>query len=198
MVECLEDDELHCVVAHECGHIVCHHVLYHTMARALVIVGSMVFGPLAALAKPVQLALLYWMRRSELSADRAAAVVLRGPRPVVHSFVRLAGGPKSITDEIDLELYAKQTEAYDKLLESDWDRFLQNMVVMDQSHPFLAVRTREISAWCKTPEVRKVMTKLDGFKSARRCGKCGQPVAPRRKTCTFCGAKVTQRAKTKR
>lgn len=198
LVECLEEDELHSVVAHECGHIVCQHVLYHTMAQMLIHLGATVFGPLAALSKPVQLGLLYWVRRSELSADRAAAVVMHGPRPVIHSLVRLAGGPKAITEGINLKLYAQQAEAYDKLLDSRWDQFLQGLVIMNQSHPYLAVRAREITGWCKTKEFRDVMLELDGLKSARRCTKCAQPLAPARKSCTFCGAKVTNGPKTKR
>ena len=31
LLECLEDDELYAVLAHECVHIVCKHVLYHTI-----------------------------------------------------------------------------------------------------------------------------------------------------------------------
>ncbi|MCY3022717.1 MAG: M48 family metallopeptidase [Planctomycetota bacterium] len=198
LVQHLEEEELRSVVAHECGHIVCQHVLYHTMAQMLVRLGAVVFGPLAALSMPVQLALLYWVRRSELSADRAAAVAMRGPLPVIQSIIRLAGGPKAITEDINLELYAKQTESYDKLLESTWDQILQGMVIMAQSHPFMAVRAREITKWCRTPEFRKALLKVDGLKYAARCAKCGQTLAPRRKTCTFCGAKVTGRSKTKR
>lgn len=33
LLEYLDDDEIEAVIAHECGHIACRHVLYHTMAR---------------------------------------------------------------------------------------------------------------------------------------------------------------------
>ncbi len=36
LIECMQEDELKAVLAHECGHIACHHVLYHTMASLLV------------------------------------------------------------------------------------------------------------------------------------------------------------------
>ncbi|MCW8133894.1 MAG: M48 family metallopeptidase [Planctomycetota bacterium] len=152
LAESLDEDEFRTVVAHECGHIACHHVLYHTMARTMIDAGSAVFGPLARLSLPIQLALLYWMRRSELSADRAAAYVMGSDQPVVEVMARLAGGPKSITSEIDLGLYAKQAEAYDTLMESKWDQILQGMVAMSQQHPFLAVRANEIRTWCRSDE----------------------------------------------
>jgi Zn-dependent protease with chaperone function len=97
LVEHLEEREIQTVVAHECGHIACQHTLYHTMAALLAMVGPAIFGPLAALSLPVQLGLRYWARRSELSADRAAAAVMGGAQPVVDSFIRLAGSPARST-----------------------------------------------------------------------------------------------------
>ena len=35
LLECLEDDELYAVLAHECGHIACKHMLYHSMAKII-------------------------------------------------------------------------------------------------------------------------------------------------------------------
>ena len=34
LLEHMEEDEIKAVLAHECGHIACRHVLYHTMASA--------------------------------------------------------------------------------------------------------------------------------------------------------------------
>lgn len=150
LAESLNADEFRTVVAHECGHIACKHVLYHTMARTMIDAGAAIFGPIARLSLPIQLALLYWMRRSELSADRAAAFVMGSDKPVVEVMARLAGGPKSITKNLNLELYAKQAEAYDQLMESKWDQVLQGMMVMSQQHPFLAVRANEIRTWCRS------------------------------------------------
>jgi Zn-dependent protease with chaperone function len=93
------------VVAHECGYIVCHHVLYHTMADMLLTVGAAAFSPVSMLSEPMKLALLYWYRRSELSAERAAAVVLKSAKSVVDLMVRLTGGPKAITGTGNLERY---------------------------------------------------------------------------------------------
>ncbi len=166
LIEHLTPDEVRAVVAHECGHIVCQHVLYHTMAQLFIQLGPVVFGPLAAVSLPLQYALLYWMRRSELSSDRAAAVVMGGARPVVETFVRLAGGPKSMTRDIDLRLYAQQADDYEQLMESDWDRFLVGTVAAQRSHPFHAVRTREIIRWCRTPAFKKACETSSGAELA--------------------------------
>src|ERR1035437_1785618 len=109
LVEYLNDEELIAVLAHECGHIACRHVLYHTMAYLLKM-GADAFGLLGVFTTPVQLALLYWSRLSELSADRAAAVVTGSAKPVVETMIRLAGGPISITSKVDIAEYAAQAD----------------------------------------------------------------------------------------
>ena len=75
LLECLKDDEIYAVLAHECGHIACHHVLYHTMGVFLFNAGSTGLQTYlgdnlitAAILKPIELAFYHWMRSSEISA----------------------------------------------------------------------------------------------------------------------------------
>jgi Zn-dependent protease with chaperone function len=143
LVEYLNDEELNAVIAHECGHIACRHVLYHTMA-GLIKSGADLFGILGMMTTPIQLGLLYWSRRSELSADRAAAAAIGSAQPVIEMMVRLSGGSKSTTGKVDIQEYAAQADAYDTLQESRWDKVLQTVAIAWKSHPFAAVRVREI------------------------------------------------------
>ena len=165
LIESLYEEEIYAVIAHECGHIACQHVLYRTMAMFLIQIGQQIFGPLSLLSVPVQVGLLYWFRRSELSADRAAAVVMGGSKPVVNTIIRLAGGPKSITNDVDLELYMAQSRAFDKLMESGWDSLLQGLIIARQTHPYLSVRAREITRWCSEPDFEKLMKRAKSAKA---------------------------------
>lgn len=189
LLECLAEDEMQAVVAHECGHIACQHTLYHTMATLLIEHGSAIFGPLALLSTPIQLALLYWMRRSELSADRAAAVVMRGSKSVIDVMIRLAGGPRSITGKIDIELYIQQADAYDKLLESQWDQLLQGLAARDDTHPLLSIRTREIIKWCAGEHFQRLVQNLSEEEAAPKCPGCRRRVHDTWKFCNYCGYK---------
>lgn len=189
LLDLMEEDELQAVIAHECGHILCQHTLYRTMAVYVVMFGSQIFGPLAALSMPVQSALFYWMRRSELSADRAAALVMKGPQPVVDTMVRLAGGPKSITSKINMDLYIEQAAAYDKLLESKWDKFLQNFAFRMYEHPVLSLRSREIIKWCESDHFQKILQGLEEKEEAVPvCSACEKPLSENWKFCRHCGA----------
>jgi Zn-dependent protease with chaperone function len=194
LVDALERSELEAVIAHECGHILCRHVLYHTMAAWLARFGAAVLGPLAAASTPVQLALLYWDRRSELSADRAAALAAGSPDPVIATMIRLAGGPKRITGSVNVDRYVEQAETYDKLLESRWDRLLQGVAVMEQNHPFLAVRTKEIRDWCAAGQFSQLVEGLRRAVSSGGCPACGMPLPAGWKFCSHCGAKAAQAA----
>jgi len=189
LVEYLAGEEVNAVIAHECGHIACRHVLYHTMA-SLIKTGADLFGLLGILTTPIELALLYWSRRSELSADRAAAVVMGSPQPVVETMVRLSGGSKSITANVDIREYAAQARAYDALQESNWDKILQNLAIAFQQHPFAAIRVREILKWCDTEHYSRLMENIRLQESGIQCHNCCKAIDPRWTFCKFCGSKI--------
>lgn len=152
IVDSLTEDELKVVIAHECGHILCHHVLYHSLASLLASAGGGVGGlfGLDIISEPLQWALMYWVRRSEFSADRVAAYVMNDEKVVARTMMRLAGGGTRVTEKIDIDLFVKQAEEYNKFMRnSDKSKFLQNWMIKDMSHPYPAVRAAEVIKWFK-------------------------------------------------
>ncbi len=78
LIEHLDREELKSVIGHECGHILCKHVLYKTILITLEEAGYL-FGLIhKGLFLPIYGALQYWSRKSELSADRCASVLVGG------------------------------------------------------------------------------------------------------------------------
>jgi len=189
LVEDLDDAELNAVIAHECGHIVCRHVLYHTMANLLLMGGASFLGVVDSLLTPVKLALCYWHRLSEFSADRAAAAVFGDANPVVTTMIRLSGGPKTLTGKVNIDAYIAQAEAYDKLLESGWDKLLQGLVVLNADHPFPAVRAREIRKWAASEEFERLSRIVRRGGEAFACPKCKVSCEAAWKFCESCGEK---------
>jgi Zn-dependent protease with chaperone function len=189
LVEYCAGEEVDAVIAHECGHIACHHVLYHTMAD-LMKAGADMFGLLGVLTKPIQLALFYWSRRSEFSADRAAAAATGSAKPVIDTMIRLSGGSKAITGEVNVEEYAAQAEAYDHLQESKWDKFLQTTAIATASHPFTSVRVREIMKWCEGEQFHRLIENLKLARTGKQCLHCHQPVEENWKFCKSCGTQL--------
>ena len=197
LLESMTDEELDAVIAHECGHILCRHVLYHTVAN-IIRSGAESLGLLGKMAIPIQFALFYWYRMSELSCDRAAALVT-SPDIVSSTMARLAGGPKSITQNINFEEWAKQADEYEKIRQNGmWNKTLQTLAVMSNDHPFSAVRVREIRNWSQTDIYKKLKNciqngtdmEADESQMPNYCPYCGTPITGDWFFCRNCGTKI--------
>lgn len=188
LLQLLNDEEIDAVIAHECGHIACRHVLYHSLAH-YILSGADNLGVLGLLSIPIQLAILYWERKSELSCDRAGSLVT-SPEVVASTMARLSGGPIDITEKIDLEEWARQADQYDAIRNDGiWNKTLQIYAIAQQNHPFAAVRVREILKWGKSEQYQRLMG-INPTGTARHCPNCGNAVDPAWKFCHFCGNKL--------
>lgn len=189
LLDMMDDEELDAVIAHECGHILCHHVLYHSVAR-MIITGAANRGLLGKLTIPIELAFLYWQRKSELSCDRAGAIVT-SPEVVSRTMARLAAGPKKITEGINMEEWALQADKYDGIWNSNtWNKALQIYAIAQQNHPFSAVRVREILKWGQSLEYQNIKAGLQAAGSTSRCPVCHKPVDGDWTFCKHCGHKL--------
>ena len=187
LVEMMSDEELDAIIAHECGHIMCRHVLYHTVAQWLSS-GIASMGILGKLAVPIEYALLYWYRKSELSADRAASIIT-DPEVVASTMARFSGGPKSITSQIDLHEWASQADEYDKIKNDGlWNKTLQLAVIAGQDHPFTAVRVREILKWAESEQYNMIKNGKFQLEAPEGvCPHCGSAIDKEWKFCRNCG-----------
>lgn len=193
LVEMMSDEELDTVIAHECGHILCRHVLYHTVAD-WISSGLATLGILGKLAIPVQYALCYWSRKSELSADRAASIVT-SPEVVTSVMARLAGGPKNLTSQINMQEWASQADEYERIQNANlWSKTLQMAAIAGLDHPFSAVRVREILKWGESEQYQILKnggstTSQEGS-SGRICPRCGSLVDDDWRFCRNCGQQL--------
>jgi Zn-dependent protease with chaperone function len=183
IVDMMSEDELRAVIAHECGHIACHHMLYHTLAQILSNATGFLEA-LASLAAPVHYALMYWQRKSELSCDRVAAYIT-GPQTATSMLSRLAGGPIGITSKLNLVELAEQADLYDAFCKTGlWNKALQTYAVLDQDHPFTSVRVRELLKWTNTTQYKSLAT------SKQICPHCYQAIDDDWRFCQHCGKEL--------
>ena len=155
MLEVLDHDEVESVLAHEVGHILSGHVLYRTLLL-LIMQLAMFRYPIAGLALlPILWALLEWYRKSELSCDRAALLAVQDKEIVMSSLMKLAGGTRGET--LDLDEFIAQSEEYREggdLLDSVY----KVLNVIGATHPFSVVRVAELRDWIDTGAYDKIMT----------------------------------------
>lgn len=186
LVEMMNEEEIDAVLAHECGHIACHHVLYHSIARILISCAD-ALGVLGNFSLPIQFALFYWERKSELSCDRAASIVT-SPQTVTSVMARLAGGSKSITANVNMEEWAKQADEYEKIYNDGlWNKALQLSVIATLDHPFTAVRVREILKWGESDQYKNI---INGVQNDCVCPNCKRTVGTYWNFCHYCGQKL--------
>lgn len=188
LLEMLTDEEIQAVLAHECGHIVCRHVLYHTMGRMILNGAAIYLGLGQLVTTALSVAFSYWMRCSEFSSDRAAAVFCGGPERVVSVMLRLAGGTSNIASEINADLFIAQAAEYEKYVDdSGWNKVLEALTLMDATHPFLTVRAATITQWCKEPSFERLAFGITRAQGNGRCPKCGAHADAEWAFCRKCG-----------
>lgn len=145
VVEKMTREERKAILAHECGHILCRHVLYMSVVQLLERLGKNIGFIHYTLNGPLLLALSYWSRRSEFSADRCAAVVV-GERTFQSSMLKMTSGLSDIgSDPYQLVKQAKEYHLHER--KSVWSRIQQNCRVAFYSHPQMVNRAWEIERW---------------------------------------------------
>lgn len=173
LIECLEDDEIYAVLAHECGHIACKHGLYHTIGGMILsggiiglheiaqhfdgkgIAGTVIGNLISAIDSSLELAFYHWYRCSELSADRVAVICCNSSKPVIETMMRLAGGTTHIDSEIDKDLFISQATEYQQSMNNNLiNKGLEFLLTKDYTHPLLAVRAYEAKLFEESEEFK--------------------------------------------
>ncbi len=169
LLETIPDELIPTVLAHECGHIVCHHTLYTTMGRLILNGAAGILGLGTAITLPLQMAFAYWMRCSEFSADRIAAVCDGAPDKMMEVCMRFAGYDKDINGEANIEEFMNQALEYKKMVdENKWNKALEFLMFNQNSHPLTAVRAYECNEWGNSENFHKVTKMLADSKETLR------------------------------
>jgi Zn-dependent protease with chaperone function len=163
LIERLNDEETLAVIAHEVGHIHAEHVLYLTAAQLILAVATIPLAslPIAGIIKDIlsatmRGALLAWMRRAELSCDRAALLVAQDPHVIGRTMMKLCGG--TFASKINYDLFLEQAKEFQKKYdESNLDRFWADIINAGLSHPFPVWRVSEILKWTESGEYEKIL-----------------------------------------
>jgi Peptidase family M48 len=149
-------NETQTVLGHELGHVLSEHYYYTT---ALILLRQIIEGALPRsllLGLPVRgmyLALLEWARAAELSADRAAALVMADPLEPCRVLMRLAGGA---LPGMSFDAFLKQAAEYDS--EDDlFSRHSRFWVEVSLTHPIAVRRVKEMIEWVQSGDYDRIV-----------------------------------------
>jgi hypothetical protein len=142
----LDDDEMRSLLGHE---------LYHTLLVLLLNVSLAALPFLAGMAiLPIQLALLEWFRKSELSSDRAGLLATQDPVASLRMNLKFAGGGNM--KEMDLNAFLVQAKEFEES-GGALDRVFKILGVLMRTHPFNTVRAAELQRWIEGGEYDRVL-----------------------------------------
>jgi Zn-dependent protease with chaperone function len=157
LLDCMNEVELRAILAHELGHIKCGHTTLSQMASwALTLMFSltnMTFGVSTLVSTTLIVAFYEWLRKAELSADRAALLVVDDLNPILRSMMRLAGGSARFASELNLDEFIAQANRYQALDQDGLNQFYKFFLYNNLSegsfhtHPFAVDRVHHISEW---------------------------------------------------
>ncbi len=152
----LDEDERRVLLGHEVGHVMSGHATYTTIALLILRIGFSALPGLGLIALPVQLALLEWYRKAELSADRAGLLATQDPIASMRLFLKMAGGSAS-DDETSLDEFLVQAREYETG-GTAFDTILKLLNVAFQSHPFATVRAAELQRWIESGGYDRILS----------------------------------------
>jgi Zn-dependent protease with chaperone function len=156
LVELLDEEEMRAVIGHEVAHAMSGHALYRTMLLILTnIAGKIAWVPLGNIAiMAIITALKEWFRKAEISCDRAGLLVGQDPQASMRGLMKLAGGHH--LHEMNTDAMLEQAEEYDRAGDLR-DSVIKLLQVLPQTHPFVAVRVRQIKQWSEGEEYSSIM-----------------------------------------
>ncbi|MDO4571126.1 MAG: M48 family metallopeptidase [Planctomycetia bacterium] len=180
LLEYMTKEEIQIILAHECGHIVCHHSLYTMIS--LVIGYGLSWIP-TAVSELIKLPIYRWRRMSEYSADRAATVFAGNAQKVLNIMIRLSGGKYGFTKNISASAYQEQIQEYESILkDTTVESSMQTYLLLWATHPFASMRSHEILSWVKTPAFSYLSRKIGTYDP--RCLQCGAGMRGSTSICT--------------
>jgi len=151
----LDDEELRTILGHELGHVISGHALYRTILVILLEFGFRNLPFLAGIALlPIQIALLEWYRKSELSSDRAGLLASQDPVASMRMFMKLAGGGDIA--EMNLDAFMVQAKEYEQGGDA-LDTVYKVLNTLGATHPFHTLRAAELQRWVEGGDYDRIL-----------------------------------------
>jgi Zn-dependent protease with chaperone function len=165
LLDLLNEAEIRAVLAHELGHIKCGHTILIQMAlwamNAAAFLGEVTFGLGNIVSTGLIFAFFEWRRKAELSADRAALLVMDDLEPVMLSMMKLSGGSQKYAHECSLQEFINQSDNYQALDADSLNQVYKFLLYngaqgMMLTHPFPVERVRYLREWAVSQEYQQI------------------------------------------
>lgn len=203
LLDLLEEEEIETVLAHELGHVKCDHMKHLSMVEILRTVGPYLFQAISLPIAPavlfaVQVALVYWRQKAELSADRAALLATQDCGAVQSALAKTSGYSPKHSDGINIEAMLRQGKALEDIGANSLIEKVQKAILfLELTHPIPVERIREIGDWASSREYRRILEgeyeKIEPLGPVcKQCPECSQYQPQQAIFCGDCGTNIRE------
>jgi len=144
LIDHFSNEELRTVIGHECGHVHNDHVVYLTALHYLRFMASAV---VRAVMAPAEIALAGWLRRAEITCDRAGLLCGKDIEVATRALTKLALGSAKLYAELNMDAFMEQYEE----LKDGIGRYAE----IRASHPWLPKRVIALRHFADSELYRK-------------------------------------------
>jgi Zn-dependent protease with chaperone function len=165
LLDLLNEAEIRTVLAHELGHIKCSHSILIQMAiwamNAASFIGELTFGIGNLISSGLIYAFYEWRRKAELSADRAAMLVMDDFDTVAATMMKIGGGSQKYMHECSLTEFIDQAKEYQELDTDSLNQIYKFLIYnggnnVFLTHPFPVERIHHLQNWAASEEYRSI------------------------------------------
>lgn len=202
-IDLLSPEELIYIIGHELGHIKSGHMLYHQIGSLIPYLGEMAsvitLGISNIVGTSLTLALLYWYRMSEFTADRAGLLACQNKEAAMSAMMKMSGVPKKYFDKIKTEDFIEQAREFQDFDYDSLDKISKGILIMESTHPWTVMRAHEILKWVDSGaydqiiEKHSTIKKVSGSTGTMPCLNCGFEITGKEKFCPGCGTRFGRR-----
>lgn len=180
LVDLVSDSERLEIIGHELGHIKAEHMLYRTMAIVLATILQEMAGflsvPGAIMTQALIFSLYAWFRKSELTADRAGLLVAQDADICISGLLKLVAGSHKLMDDLNIHEFTQQADQFEDMDEDFLSLYYKFMMLRHQTHPFPALRARELREWSQSDQYLRLLRgdypRVNSDSGRRTCSRC--------------------------
>ena len=108
--------------------------------------------------KGVEFALLDWMRKSEMTCDRAGLLACQDVDATTTAMMKIGGLPQRYYAGADPAHFAQQAREFQELDTSKLDRLAKFLMTLSSNHPWTVIRAAELQKSIAAGEYERILT----------------------------------------
>ena len=155
LLESIPTELVPTVLARECGHIICGHVQYTTVTY-LAIWRGLISDINSTVSPLLESGFYNWLRASEYSADRVAAVCDGTSDKLTELYMYYAGYSSKLPFKPDKEEFLRQGEEYTLADKEIKNKAFEDLNRKRKDHPFCAEKAYVCNKWAASEDFDRV------------------------------------------